>query len=109
MRQSIAFFAALSLCVLALAYQAVFGAIDSKTVSTGDTIAYAQVRPVFKDRCSHCHRGPTDWTQYEIAHRRALTIRTRVAVFKNMPPMASEITDDERDLIKRWVDGGAKE
>lgn len=109
MRQTRMFLLALTLLFATWAVDFVFGPIGSTGATRTEAVPFSDVRPVFKDRCSHCHRGPTDWTQYDVAKRRALTIRTRVCVFKNMPPISTEISDEERDLIKRWVDGGAKE
>lgn len=109
MRQTYMFFGALALLFAAWALEMTFGPVEPGDVFQEDAIVFSRVQPIFKDRCSHCHRGPMDWTKYEIAKKRALTIRTRVVVFKNMPPIGTEISAEERDLIRRWVDGGAKE
>lgn len=109
MKQSAKLFGAAALLFAAWAFDAAFGPEEPGNVLREDTIVFSRVQPIFKNRCSKCHQGRMDWTQYEIAKSRALTIRTRVAVFKNMPPMGNEISDEERELIKKWVDGGALE
>lgn len=65
------------------------------------SITFADVKPILANRCDKCH----DWT-YEKAFRARDQIKFKVSILKNMPP--SGMPDAERDLIKTWVDQGAK-
>ncbi len=69
-------------------------------------VEFAEVRPIFEARCLPCHEAPHwNWTDYDVAHARRHTIKSRVWVFKNMPP-DSRIEEEERKLIRDWVNGG---
>jgi len=74
---------------------------------------YAEVRAVLDQRCVLCHNAQLqqknvrlDTAQDLKAHAQA--VYQQVAVLKLMPlNNATQITDAERDLIKRWFDAGA--
>ena len=71
------------------------------------------VKPIIQNRCSICHGGTTslpNFLDYKTAFKYRDKIRKRVYVEKSMPPgNATDITDKEREVIKNWVDNGAKE
>lgn len=83
-------------------------------------VTFEEVRHVIDRRCSVCHSDrPTDTTfgrapagvMFDTPHQimmHAAGIRERAAVSRTMPPGNSTgITDSERMLLSRWVEGGA--
>ena len=65
------------------------------------------IRPIFQQRCIQCHNsGPLNWMEYENAFRYKDQIRDRVWNNRSMPP-GGFITEQERLLIRNWVDQGA--
>ena len=83
-------------------------------------VSFADARHVIDRRCAVCHSGrPTDMSfggapsgvmfdtpEQIIAH--AARIRERAVIQKTMPPgNKTNITDAERQIIGRWIDGGA--
>lgn len=107
MRESVALVSGLGLLFLTWAINCYFDerALDN---SVTDDVGFAAVRPIFGARCSKCHVGATDWTNYAIAKEHSAEIKMRVILFKNMPPLGNEIDDKERDLIRKWIEQGAK-
>ena len=77
----------------------------------------ASIRPVINSKCAipDCHNGSTalgDFTTYEGLKTRADNGRIRTNVFELniMPPAsASPLTDEEKELIKCWLDNGASQ
>ncbi len=74
---------------------------------------FAQVQAVFTQRCVLCH-GPAMQSKNvrldsaEEVAKHAQAIYQQVVVLKTMPMNnATQITDDERALIKRWFEAGA--
>lgn len=92
----------------------------SAAASGGAAPSFAQVRAIVYARCLPCHSAyPTDDT-FRIAPNgvmfdtsqemsvRAGRIAERVAVQRTMPPgNKTGITDDEREVLRRWVNAGA--
>lgn len=90
-------------------------------VDIGPPAAFAEVQPVFQARCQPCHatkptqegfaappKGVVLENQAELRARAAM-ISQQVWVTRVMPPgNLTNITDDERRLIARWVKGGAQ-
>jgi uncharacterized membrane protein len=74
---------------------------------------YAQVRAVIDARCAICHNEQVQQKNValhtpELLKQHAQAVYQQVAVLKLMPlNNATQITDDERALIKRWFDAGA--
>lgn len=70
------------------------------------------VRPIFENRCFSCHNGriPSllDLSKYEAAYEKRSAIKSRVET-KSMPPGGGGMTQDERDIIIKWVNQGAAE
>jgi len=70
------------------------------------------IQSLFKERCSACHDSMPgkDWQSYKTAYDARFKIRTRVFDVKDMPQgNVTNMTDAERELVKKWVDMGAKE
>jgi uncharacterized membrane protein len=77
-------------------------------------VQYAQVQKVFEQRCYLCHAEQVQMKNVRVdspaaVSQHAQAIYQQVVVGKLMPMNNSTgITDDERDLIRRWFEGGAK-
>lgn len=109
MSKSATFWLALCLFVAAMALDLVFGPKAKLPGLVNDEVRFEEVKPIFAERCTKCHRGGQDWTDYSVAKSRAASIKQRVWLFRNMPPKPAEMPEDERRLVKNWVDGGALE
>ena len=84
-------------------------------------VSFGQIYPIIQERCVTCHSSrPTDevWTSppngvtydtpQQIASKAEL-IMQRVVITKNMPQNnQTNMTPDERDLIRCWIEQGAK-
>lgn len=76
-------------------------------------VAYADVRAVIDQRCAMCHNA--DLAQKNVAlqtpellKQHAQAVYQQASVLKLMPlSNATQMTDVERDLIKRWFEAGA--
>lgn len=75
---------------------------------------YAEAKVVFEQRCVICHgalvqnKGVALHTP-ELAKKNAQNVYQQAVVLKNMPlNNATQITDAERSVLKRWVESGAK-
>lgn len=93
---------------------------SSATVPSDTKVSFAQVKSVISQRCSTCHSStPTDTsfgnmpggvvydTDQQI-QAGAQRIKARTVISKDMPKMnKTNITQEERDLIGKWVDQGA--
>jgi uncharacterized membrane protein len=89
-------------------------------VSTGP-VAFADARHISDRRCAACHSAtPTDLTfgaapsgvmfdtPEQIASHSG-RINERAVVTRTMPPAnKTHITDEERELLRRWIAGGAR-
>jgi len=67
------------------------------------------IKPIFQNRCSRCHDylGDKNWQVYQNAYTHRDMIKVKM-LDKSMPPDTS-IPQEERDLIVKWIDKGAKE
>ena len=76
-------------------------------------VAFAEVKALIEQRCTLCHNAQLQQKNVALHDdaliaRQALAIYQQVAVLKLMPlNNATQITDDERALIKRWFESGA--
>jgi len=76
-------------------------------------LAYADVRAVVDQRCVMCHNAQLAQKNVQLhtaegLKQHAQAVYQQVSVLKLMPlNNATQITDDERALIKRWFDAGA--
>jgi uncharacterized membrane protein len=74
---------------------------------------YAQVQPVIEQRCALCHNAQVQQKNValhtpELLKQHAQAVYQQVSVLKLMPlNTATQITDGERDLVKRWYEAGA--
>ena len=97
--------------------------ITAPEVSNGEckVVSFTQIYPIIQNRCVTCHSSrPTDdiWTSapngvmYDTPQQivdKADLIMQRVVVTKNMPQNnKTNITPEERDLIRCWILQGAK-
>ncbi len=76
-------------------------------------VTYAQAKAVFDQRCVPCHnavaqnKGIALHTP-ELAKKNAQNVYQQAVVLRNMPlNNATQITDAERGVLKRWVESGA--
>jgi uncharacterized membrane protein len=68
------------------------------------------IKPLFQAKCITCHNstGPfPDWMNYEVVFNKKDAIKNRIVVKKDMP-LGGTLTDEERNLIKVWIDKGLK-
>lgn len=94
-----------------------------ETKTTSDVNYSQQISRIFQSRCVNCHRpgeiGPFPLTNYEEVVGWAEMIR-EVVNEQRMPPWHADpkhgkfkndgkLTEEEKSLINRWVDGGAAE
>ena len=76
--------------------------------------SFAEVRQVIEQRCTLCHNAQVQnkgvaLHSPELIAKHALAVYQQAAVLKLMPQNnATGITDDERSLIKRWYEAGAR-
>jgi uncharacterized membrane protein len=77
-------------------------------------VTFEQVRLVLEQRCTLCHNAQVQQKNIalhtpELIKQHALNIYQQTVVLKQMPMNnATQITDQERALIKSWYDSGAK-
>ncbi len=76
-------------------------------------VGFAQVKSVIDQRCALCHNAQLQskgvaLNTPELIQQHAQAVYQQAAVLKTMPMNnATQITDDERALIKRWFEAGA--
>ncbi len=86
---------------------------DAGSSTEGPAVTFAQVAPIVEQRCASCHAGASApkgvrlETPEEIAAQAAAI--ERVAVLTKVMPLgnATGMTDEERELLGRWVRQGA--
>ena len=82
-------------------------------VLTAPVPTLAQVQTVMEQRCVLCHNAQVQQKNValhttELTLQHAQLVYQQVAVLKLMPMNnATQITDAERLLVKRWFEGGA--
>lgn len=79
------------------------------TAFASDPTYTKDIKPIFKNRCSKCHDYMQDknWQVYENAFKYKEVIKAKM-ISKEMP-MGEDMPQEERNLIIKWVDTGAKE
>ncbi|MDO9283253.1 MAG: urate hydroxylase PuuD [Aquabacterium sp.] len=76
-------------------------------------VTFGEVRAVVEQRCALCHNAALQNKNValhtpELLRQHAQAVYQQAVVLKLMPMNnATQITDDERALIKRWFEGGA--
>lgn len=91
-----------------------------RTDGSGEKVTFSQVEPVIKQRCATCHsENPTDETQASAPNgirfdtpaqikKMADRILVRAVHTRTMPQgNKTNITEEERELIGRWIAQGA--
>jgi uncharacterized membrane protein len=94
---------------------------SSSSSKNTEPVAFSQVQPIIQKRCMQCHaENPTDDVNVTAPNgikfdnpkdivRMAERIKVRAVTTKTMPQgNKTGITDEERELIGRWIDQGAK-
>ncbi len=88
-------------------------AIAAAKAAAAKPAGYAQVREVLDQRCVICHSADVQQKNValhtpELVKQHAQAVYQQASVLKLMPlSNATQITDDERALIKRWYESGA--
>jgi uncharacterized membrane protein len=83
------------------------------TAASAAPVRFEQVGAVIEQRCLPCHNAQVQQKNValhtpQLVQQHAQQIYQQVAVLKLMPfNNATQITDDERALVKRWFEGGA--
>ena len=119
-RTTAAVTAAALVILVYLTARPVLSARNVSPVAYGPAPPFAQVRALLVERCAVCHSEtpvmpgfiapPVNVKMDTPQQIRALVerIRTRAVEQKTMPPgNLTHITDEERDLLRRWIDAGA--
>jgi uncharacterized membrane protein len=84
------------------------------TAAAPAAVSMAQVKAVIDQRCALCHNEQVQQKNValhtpELIRQHAQNVYQQAVVLKLMPlNNATQITDDERALIKRWYEAGAK-
>ena len=106
-------FAVVGVLLLLSVIVALKPAAQPETAASKAPVSFAQVQGVLAQRCTLCHGETTQmkgirFDQIEGIKVNAQGIYQQVAVTRQMPlNNATQITEDERQLIKRWFEGGA--
>lgn len=67
------------------------------------------ILPVFQKYCKNCHNAHTslaNWLDYNVSFAKKDRIMDRVVIKKDMP-MGGQMPNENRELIKKWIEGGA--
>jgi uncharacterized membrane protein len=79
-------------------------------ITYGNLSYESDVRPIMTRRCEKCHNGTNQLPnilKYEVAFQLREEIKARVSGDRSMPKYG-QITESERNTIKRWVEQGAQ-
>ena len=77
-------------------------------------VAFTEVKTLLDAKCAMCHNAQVQQKNValhtpELIKQHSQAVYQQVSVLKLMPlNNATQVTDDERALIKRWFEGGAK-
>ena len=88
-------------------------ATSARTAETTGPVGYAQIQPVIAQRCYGCHGQAMQMKNVRLDSaallaQHAPAVYQQAVVLRAMPMNnATQITEDERALIKRWFEGGA--
>jgi len=114
--------ASLALLYLALALPAGSGATPVGSTAPGaGPVSFAQANAVLQKRCTVCHSADAADRTFGVApagvafdtpeqiHARADRILARAVTGRTMPPANKTfITDEEREVLRGWIEGGAE-
>jgi uncharacterized membrane protein len=88
-------------------------AVAASKAAASRPVSYAEVRLVIDQRCAICHNAAVQQKNValhtpELLKQHAQAVYQQSSVLKLMPMNnATQITDDERELIRRWFQAGA--
>ena len=77
-------------------------------------VRYAELQPILAQRCYPCHGAQVQMKNVRLDSAEQVTIHAQgiyqQAVVSRVMPMnnSTQITEAERDVLKRWFEGGAK-
>ena len=101
----------LSLVILQLLIFGVLLKINNIPLLSSEPTYTNDAKPIFKNRCAQCHNEnmpDRNWMNYDIAFKNKDKIKAKV-MDRSMPPgNGTNMTEDERQTIIKWVDGGGK-
>jgi uncharacterized membrane protein len=86
----------------------------ANTGQASAAIGYAQIQPVIAQRCYGCHGQAMQMKNIRLDSatllaQHAQAVYQQTVVLRAMPMNnATQITEDERTLIKKWFEGGAR-
>ena len=86
---------------------------QSNAAAQTQPVSYAQLQSVLAQRCYLCHGEQVQMKNVRLdsaegVKLHAVNIYQQAVVLRQMPMNnATQITEDERQLIKRWYEGGA--
>ncbi len=96
-------------------------ALAPRTAATSKTVTFAQVEPIFKERCAVCHAprptqpgitAPPEGVLLDTPEHikdNAARIETQAVLTQNMPlGNVTNMTKDERAQVGSWISEGAK-
>ena len=107
-------FAAVGVVVLIALIVWMRPAPEAPAAAAPATVDYAQLKPILEQRCYICHGEAVQqkglrFDSEDHVKANAQLIYQQVVVQKLMPlGNATQMTDAERAMVKRWFDGGAK-
>lgn len=65
---------------------------------------FSDVKSIFDMRCNKCHL----WIDYGVIKMYKDQIMLRAVILKNMPPgNFTGMTEEERNVVKEWIEAGA--
>jgi uncharacterized membrane protein len=88
-------------------------ATNAGVTQASATIGYAQIQPVISQRCYGCHGQAMQMKNIRLDSaallaQNAQAVYQQAVVLRAMPMNnATQITEGERGLIKKWFEGGA--
>jgi len=90
-------------------------ALDAQSeAQSAAPVSYATVQPILAQRCYDCHGAQVQMKNVRLDSPEQVAVHAQgiyqQAVVTRIMPMnnATQITDAERDTLKRWFEGGAK-
>jgi uncharacterized membrane protein len=83
------------------------------TTTTPPAVTYDNtVKAIMTDNCVGCHAPGgqfPDLSTYAGVNAKSARVKDRASVIQNMPPGANTMTTSDRDVLKDWIESGAKE
>jgi uncharacterized membrane protein len=72
---------------------------------------YKDIKPILNNRCAQCHNQnwpDKNWMDYDTAFKNKDKIKLRLQNQTMPPGNNTQMTDDERKTVIKWVDDGGK-